>query len=139
AKATLRGEPLFAINKRKLRGTPEMFPMVTARGLPGEEPVRADKPTAVQAGAGVPEEAVGTAFPKPTAVSLETEAQTHLQVARPNFEDFTSEARKKYGPNAPQAGQMRDLWQDQVWKRLLAASGKELEALREQLKLGRQL
>ena len=60
-------------------------------------------------------------------------ATEYLQSETPTFNDFVDTAKRRFGDI--QSGQLRDVWEDAVWERVMSATGKELEGLRAQLKL----
>ena len=83
------------------------------------------------------EQQLGPAFtPQPvTPVALQTAAQKHLQESdRPSFRTFVADAQDQFGGRV-QPGQLTELWEDAVWKRLLTAKGAELESLINELGL----
>lgn len=84
---------------------------MTALGVPSEVPAR--KPSAVEAGAGVPEEAIGGAYRVPTGAELESGIAAELGRADPSFERFAQVASKKYGPRL-QPGHLLETWRDKV-------------------------
>lgn len=63
-----------------------------------------------------------------TAGALEQTASQYVAQADPiDFQEFSGAATTKFGPLKP--GQLRDVYQDAVWKRLMGASGAELQGL----------
>lgn len=95
--------------------------------------------------------------PKVNAFEIERGAYAHLQdasdralaeydkapddptrkIEAPSFRDFTKALQDQYGKMPP--GAMVDLWQRATWKRLLNASGRHLQALRQAFKLRSKL
>lgn len=70
-----------------------------------------------------------------TPQKISSLAEKHLTEGAPNFKEFVGESQREFGH--VQKGQLRDVWEDAVWKKLMSASGEQLQQLRTELKLGR--
>ena len=122
--------------RKKPTGQPEFFlpPVERAEKLerPGVEaaPEVQPKLALTPAAKGVERE---SPFETITPAKVSAAAEAHLSKPVPSFKQFVAEAQGEFG--TVQRGQLRDVWEDAVWKKVMSASGKELERLRSELKL----
>lgn len=70
-----------------------------------------------------------------TPAKISEAANENLSSDRPSFKGFSEAASARFGGIQPE--QLRDAWEDSVWKTIRGASGAKLEQLRETLKLVR--
>lgn len=117
----------FDPNQESLFGEP-----VTARGVAGAE--KSTPVSAKEAGAGVPEGAIGTAYEPITSQKLEAEAIQHIGPGKLDLDSFVESVHERYGPHVP-AGLLEEVWRSQLWDSLLRASKKELTQIRQELEL----
>lgn len=68
-----------------------------------------------------------------TPAALDAMLAEHLSGGRPRFRDFSDQITKEF-PGV-QKGQVREAWEDAVWKRTMEASGDELRKLADRLGL----
>lgn len=71
----------------------------------------------------------GTKAPK--AGDIDAAIDSHLSEGRPSFKDFTDDIKTRF-PGV-QAGQIREAWEDGVWRRLMSAKGSELRTMADRL------
>lgn len=127
AATEVRGKPTTDLT------TGRLIEGVTGRGVVGQEPEA--RVTAAEAGAGVPEDVVGTAYKPITAGDVEAIATSHFSTDKaPDFDTFVEQVQKLYGPLV-KAGQLIDHWQKAVWDNLMGASGARLKSWARELNL----
>jgi hypothetical protein len=109
---------------------PEMFPGMTAMGVPGQEPEA--RPAATELGA--------TPFKETSHKALEEDAISHLKTAaEPSFQDWSKtvdESFRNKGGGKTDASQLKDAWATAVTKHYSTAPGAEVEDALKKLNLG---
>lgn len=112
-------EAPLAYKKRKETSEQGMFFLPPA-------PKGIERPGAVESGAEVV-----------TPAKISQAAAEHLSTEQPSFKRFAEESSRRFGGVKP--AQLRDAWEDAVWKSTMEASGEKLSELRRTLKLERDI
>lgn len=68
-----------------------------------------------------------------TAAKISDLSDAQMGSGKPSFDRFVADAKERFGDLKP--GQLREAWEDAVWKKLMAAPGAELEAMVRKLGL----